>query len=80
MSTEYFTLEGKQAERLGDPGACSPAIPVNDRTEAEEIATDTVASTLEIMSYVPSSMMNHDSMGEVLFMLARVLRHPEILV
>ena len=51
-----------------------------DRAEAEEIATDTVASALEIMSYVPSSMMNHDSMGEVLYMLAKVLRHPEILV
>ena len=51
-----------------------------DRVEAEEIATNTVASTLEIMSYVPNSMMSHDSMGEVLYMLAKVLRHPEILV
>ena len=79
MSAEHFTLEVDQAKRLGDQWASNPASPA-ERTEAEEIATDTVASTLEILSYVPSSMLTHDRMGEVLYMLAKVLRHPEILV
>lgn len=59
---------------------CMHVTAQSERTEAEEIATDTVASTLEILSYVPSSMLTHDRMGEVLYMLAKVLRHPEILV
>lgn len=53
---------------------------MGDREEARDVAVDTVAAALEVMSYVPSSMLTHDRMGEVLYMLAKVLRHPEILV
>lgn len=53
--------------------------PIPPVSESTVVAVDAVASALEIMSYVPPSMLTHDQMGEVFYMLAKVLRHPEIL-
>lgn len=51
----------------------------DQRAEDLEVATNAVASTLELLARVPTASMVHDEMDEVLGMLARVLRHPEIL-
>ena len=48
-----------------------------DQAEAAEVAASTVAATLELLSYVPPSELAHEELGEVLHMLAGVLRHPE---
>lgn len=51
----------------------------DQRAEDLEVATNAVASTLELLARVPTASMVHDEMDEVLGMLARVLRNPEIL-
>lgn len=51
----------------------------DQRREDLEVATNAVASTLELLARVPTSSMVHDEMDEVLGMLARVLRNPGIL-
>lgn len=51
----------------------------DQRAEDLEVATNAVASTLELLARVPTASMVHDEMDEVLGMLARVLRNPGIL-
>lgn len=49
----------------------------SDREEQRDVAVSTVAATLELLSYVPPCELAHDELGEVLHMLATVLRNPE---
>lgn len=44
-----------------------------------ELATRTVIATLKLLGCVPPGELYDDNLGDVLYMLARVLEYPEVL-